>query len=227
MSYITATHFRDLSFLPRPVVNSNNNNNKVGSKKRKTGSGFISDFIPYSNIANKVLDNIPLGSIVNTAIDHLPFEAHLPGYNYLGPGTRLAEKLKYNVKPINQLDAAALDHDKAYASTKDGKERAKADKILENKAWNRVLASDSSLGEKAAAWLTTNAMKVKEALGSGIPPKEGGVLIHRGPLRRRRHTKKKKKKKIRKSMASKRRRKTRCLGVATTTTTVAHRRHPR
>ena len=114
MAYLNVCHFKDLSFLPKPM------------KTKKVGSGIIPEIVPYSGAANAVLKNIPVGSIINTAIDHLPFQAHVPGYRYLGPGTRLDENLKNNVKPINKLDAAALDHDKAYASTKDGKERAKA-----------------------------------------------------------------------------------------------------
>ncbi|KAG8250358.1 hypothetical protein J6590_103442, partial [Homalodisca vitripennis] len=34
-------------------------------------------------------------------------------------------------------------------------------------AWERVKASDSSLGEKAAAWAVTNIMKAKTKLGGG------------------------------------------------------------
>ena len=185
MAYLAESHFKDLSYLPQPV-------NKKKEKKQKNGSGIIPDIVPFLGVANKVLDNIPVGSVVNTAIDLLPFEAHLPGYNFLGPGTRLDEKIKNKVKPINPLDAAAFEHDKLYASTKDNKKRSKADNLLENRAWNRVLADDSSLGEKAAAWLTTNAMKVKQALGGGLPHSEGGVIIHSSSNRRKKKKKKKK-----------------------------------
>lgn len=46
-------------------------------------------------------------------------------------------------------------------------ERHKADKILAESAWKRVLAKDSSLGERASAWAVTNAMKAKVKLGLG------------------------------------------------------------
>lgn len=39
---------------------------------------------------------------------------------------------------------------------------------LEEKALRRVLAKDASLGEKAAAYLITNTMKVKRKLGMGM-----------------------------------------------------------
>lgn len=106
--------------------------------------------------------------IVNTLIDNLPFELHSPGYNYLGPGTNLQLKIEKDVQPINKLDAAAKEHDIAYSKNKELKERHKADKILEDKAWERVKAKDSNLSEKINAYLTTNAMKIKRTVGMGI-----------------------------------------------------------
>lgn len=149
MAYLNARLFQDLSYLPKP------NNNNTNKKQRK-GSG-----------------------IVNTLIDALPFQLHWPGYSYLGPGTKLERNLQEGVKPVNPLDAAALEHDKAYRNTTDTTERSKSDKILENKAWNRVLSSDSGLGEKAAAWVTTNAMKLKGLLGQGLAQRNGGVIRRR------------------------------------------------
>ena len=75
---------------------------------------------------------------------------------------------------------------------------------MENKAWNRVLAGDSSFGEKAAAWLTTNAVKLKEAIGGGLPQAEGGVI----PFLKRRNKKKKGKKRKKKKKKTLRKKKT-------------------
>jgi hypothetical protein len=46
-------------------------------------------------------------------------ERHVPGYNYLGPGTRLDIRLSGDIpkpgeSPINDLDTTALNHDVAY-----------------------------------------------------------------------------------------------------------------
>lgn len=102
-------------------------------------------------------------------INSLPFELHLPGdYRYCGPGTRLAERLKRGDPGINPLDEACKSHDIAYSKTKDTTERNKADLILADRAWERVKASDSSLGERAAAYAVTNAMKLKAKLGMGL-----------------------------------------------------------
>lgn len=38
-------------------------------------------------------------------------EQHLPGMNFAGPGTDVARRLKNNVKPMDILDRAALEHD--------------------------------------------------------------------------------------------------------------------
>ena len=111
-------------------------------KKIIKGSGFINDFLNCS---------------------YLP-EFHWPGYNYLGPGT----KLEKNKKPINKLDEAARDHDYFYRDHKDTKTRHEADKILEQKAMERFDAPDSSMYEKIPALFTTYAMKGKRRLGMNL-----------------------------------------------------------
>lgn len=39
---------------------------------------------------------------------------------------------------------------------------------MAERAWARVKASDAPLGEKAAAWVVTTAMKIKSKIGSGV-----------------------------------------------------------
>lgn len=104
---------------------------------------------------------------INKAIDKLPFEAHLKGYNYCGPGTRLQERLARGDRGINPLDEACKLHDIAYAKYSDTDNRRVADKELIERAWERVKSTDAKFGEKAAAWFVTNAMKVKSKIGGG------------------------------------------------------------
>ena len=113
--------------------------------------------------------------LLNTLIDILPFEAHIPGYNYCGPGTRLEEKLKNQVPGVNKLDEACKEHDIAYAQSQgDMEKRHSADRMLADKAWQRVKAQDASLGERAAAMGVAGAMKAKVAIGAGLK------IIHKG-----------------------------------------------
>lgn len=107
--------------------------------------------------------------LVNTLINKLPFEAHLPGgYQYCGPGTKLEERLRRGDSGINRLDRACKEHDIAYSKTSDIQQRHKADHILQERAWSRVKAKDSTFGEKSAAWFVTNAMKAKRKFGMGL-----------------------------------------------------------
>jgi hypothetical protein len=106
--------------------------------------------------------------IVDSLINKLPFEAHVPGYQYCGPWTKLKRRLARQDPGINPLDAACKQHDIAYSKYKNISDRHKADKILEEAAWNRVKAKDSRFGEKATAWAVTNAMKIKRKMGMGI-----------------------------------------------------------
>jgi hypothetical protein len=108
--------------------------------------------------------------LVNSLINKIPFEMHLPGYQYAGPGTHLDLRLAKGIKPKNKLDEAAMSHDIAYSKSKKLSDRHAADKILQEEAWNRVKAADANLGEKAMAWLTTNTMRAKRAIGAGLQP---------------------------------------------------------
>lgn len=114
---------------------------------------------------------------MNKLIDSLPFEAHIPGYNYAGPGTKLQQRLARGDAPVNPLDSAARDHDIVYSKTTDNKERNKADLELADKAWERVKAKDSSIGERLAAYAVTNAMKLKAKLGMGVRKKNGRTVV--------------------------------------------------
>ena len=50
--------------------------------------------------------------------------------------------------------------------------RHKADKLLEEQAWERVKASDSSKKEKLVAYAVVNAMKAKRKIGMGCKNKK-------------------------------------------------------
>lgn len=102
------------------------------------------------------------------AVTKLPFELHIPGgYQFCGPATKLQKRLQRGDKGINPLDQACKQHDLVYDQSSNLKTRHIADKDLANRAWERVKAKDSTLGEKTAAWFVTNAMKIKTKLGMG------------------------------------------------------------
>lgn len=110
--------------------------------------------------------------LVNGIINKLPFELHVPGYQYLGPGTKLHKRVKRGDLGINKLDQAAKEHDIAYSKSNNLNDRHISDKVLEEKAWQRVKSKDASVGEKTAAWFVTNVMKVKRKLGMGLENSE-------------------------------------------------------
>lgn len=112
--------------------------------------------------------------LLNNLINNLPFELHIPGgYQFCGPGTKLQKRLARGNRGINPLDSACREHDIAYSINRNNiEERNIADKILAEKAWNRVLAKDSSLGEKTAAYAVANIMKTKSKLGMGMKKKK-------------------------------------------------------
>lgn len=112
--------------------------------------------------------------LLNRVIDKLPFESHLVGYRYCGPGTRLEERLARGDKPINPLDEACQEHDIAYQRHKEDVERAKADRVLANKAWKRYKSRDVPWGEKIASWLVTTGMNAKTKMGGNVSKRRKG-----------------------------------------------------
>lgn len=103
-------------------------------------------------------------NVIDYLIDNLPVELHLYGYNFLGPGTRLNEKLDNNIRGINLLDEYCKEHDLVYQKTKNYKKRLDADYTLILKAKERFFSSSSSLWEKFAAFLVIIIMTAKTKL---------------------------------------------------------------
>jgi len=113
-----------------------------------------------------------MSSLLNRAINVLPFELHIPGYQFCGPGTHLEKRLARGDRGINSLDAACREHDIAYSHSNDLAERHVADNILATKARKRIVARDSTLGERAAATTVWAAMKAKTKFGMGLKTKK-------------------------------------------------------
>lgn len=100
-------------------------------------------------------------SLIDLAIDALPFEAHYPTFQYLGPGTHLAERLARGETGRNPLDRAALFHDLSYARNEN---RRQADEKLIEVAFSRLAAADTDCDERAAALITACCLVSKVTL---------------------------------------------------------------
>lgn len=57
-------------------------------------------------------------------------EFHVPGYQFLGPGTRFKERVKKGQKGVNRLDRVAFLHDKAYGRALNIDDKWKADRRM-------------------------------------------------------------------------------------------------
>ncbi|CAH1981675.1 unnamed protein product [Acanthoscelides obtectus] len=138
--------------------------------------------------------------LISNVIENLPFEAHIPGYNFCGPSTKLQKRLQRGDVGINPLDEFCKQHDIFYSQQKDLTARQQADKLLADQAIQRAFASDSSFGERMAALGVAGAMKAKKKMGFGLRK-------HRTQQRKKRLNKMGKglRKKSPKSQSSKRR----------------------
>lgn len=127
------------------------------------------DQSPFILCAVMIVHDKPGKGLVNSIINNLPVELHIPGYQYCGPGTKLAKRLARGDPGINPLDAACKVHDIAYSKNRNNLEaRHLADKVLAEQAWQRVTSKDASFGERASAWAVTNIMKAKRKFGLGM-----------------------------------------------------------
>lgn len=97
---------------------------------------------------------------IDRIIEKLP-EIHFMGYRYCGPNTNLSVHFARGELGVNELDCACMDHDIAYAVSMDPELRSKADKILALKAFRRIFAKDSQIGERFAAMIVSWLIGIK------------------------------------------------------------------
>lgn len=121
--------------------------------------------------------------VINTLINKLPFELHIPGYNFCGPGTRLAQRLARGDRGINELDEACKNHDIAYSNHPDVRTRNIADRTLAAKAWQVAFKRANPLAERAVALGVASAMDVKARLGLGMKKKRRNKKKRKARLR--------------------------------------------
>ena len=113
---------------------------------------------------------------INDLINSLPFEAHLPGHNFTGPGTKLNLRLNEDLtpkdwsKPINRVDEASYHHDICYAKHKDTKTR--------NQVCDKTMLAElkdiynPTLREKVDKSLVEKIIGTKARFGWGIKKPE-------------------------------------------------------
>jgi len=88
----------------------------------------------FYNLNSRIFKSKDGGGLVDRLINTLPFEAHIPGYNLCGPGTKLQKRLEPGDQGINPLDEACKEHDIAYSQNKALSDRYRADSIFIDKA---------------------------------------------------------------------------------------------
>ena len=109
-----------------------------GTKRKRTQSGWGVDIQKW---------------LAKTSI-----EFHWPGYQYMGPGTKLAKRLKRGDPGINRLDKIAKQHDIDYSHTKNLQDKWKADT-------NMIKAIDRLPGKKTKTErVVKRIMQAKERL---------------------------------------------------------------
>lgn len=99
-------------------------------------------------------------SLIDRLVERLP-EMHIWGYRYCGPNTDLVNRLAHAEPGINQLDSACKEHDIAYAESSEREFRCHADKLLALRAFGRVYARDSRIGERFAALIVSGLISIK------------------------------------------------------------------
>ena len=114
--------------------------------------------------------------LVNGFINNLPFEMHYPGHSFLGPGTKLNERLNEDLTPkgwslpIDEDDKVAYKHDLCYLKNKDGKTRnAVCDEAMLN---DLTAILNPSASEKKHIAIAKTIIGTKKRFGLGIKKKK-------------------------------------------------------
>ena len=101
-------------------------------------------------------------------------ERHLPGYNFCGPGTNVHRRLRNGVKPVNKLDAAALQHDLAveprgpYTAAGHGPSLRRADRQLMQDAQRLLFTKGEDRWACTAVVTAMEALLATGARGRGL-----------------------------------------------------------
>lgn len=98
------------------------------------------DLMEYLGIVREHNQLVEEQEAVSTLIEQIHTNEHesldltLPGYNYLGPGTKVIHNYINNVLPVDQLDKIAYEHDWDYLVAENTNEILTADKKFNTKA---------------------------------------------------------------------------------------------
>ena len=96
---------------------------------------------------------------VQKALAKTGIEFHWPGYQYMGPGTKLEKRLKRGDPGINRLDRISKTHDIAYSKARSLKDKHKADRKM-------IKSIDKLPGKKTnTERIVKTIMKAKVKLG--------------------------------------------------------------
>lgn len=96
---------------------------------------------------------------VQKLLEKTGMEFHWPGYQYMGPGTHLAKRLKRGDPGINRLDRIAKVHDIDYSKARSLKDKHAADR--------KMIKSIEKLGPRKSLTerVVKHIMKTKVKLG--------------------------------------------------------------
>jgi hypothetical protein len=104
--------------------------------------------------------------------EHTGNDFTLPGYNYLGPGTKIVHNLLNDVKPVDMLDEFAYQHDWEYFNANDTLDIQLADRKFRDRIW-----FNAPSGQDPPTILANLAMQAKpnflnSSFLNGLTPQE-------------------------------------------------------
>jgi hypothetical protein len=163
----TETSYRYRQALPTEF-------SKYRTIKKKSGISFV---LGYDSTPKEVPEGSGLRNDAQKFLPEFiwakyPGEHHAPGYNYLGPGTRLDIRLDDNMQPkpgeepINQLDNVALHHDIRYSHANGNLDKEHEADLIMLEELKHV--KPTSALERFWKWIAGEIISAKVKLGMGI-----------------------------------------------------------
>lgn len=106
------------------------------------------DVPPYQSVYAEHSSQIRLFELM--ADEQKQFDLTVPGYSYMGPGTKFISNLYNKKKPVNSTDAIAFEHDYQYTINPTYNNKVYSDLVAIRKGFTTKIDNAGDLASRAA-----------------------------------------------------------------------------
>ncbi len=139
--------------------------------------GALGEEVPF--LTRRTSYNPTLLDLYDLAKEENSIQLHVPGHNYLGPGTHVISNILNQVKPVDITDAIALQHDVNYVGSTTLQDIINADEQMISTINSHYLDGDVKTTEDliaVKALQLKNFLKSNYGINSGMTSQQYELL---------------------------------------------------